>query len=87
MAPWRSSRLAVSLVPGRRAAAASEHRALFEAIRCSDDAAAEKLMSSHLEHLEQSMAELVDGREDGMAKASSKSGAQPKALRGKRSNT
>lgn len=54
--------LAVSLVPGRRAAATHEHRELFEAIRRSDSDAAESVMSAHLEHLEQSMAELVDGR-------------------------
>ena len=53
--------LAVSLVPGRRAAATREHKELFEAIRRSDGEAAERVMSSHLEHLGQSMAELVDG--------------------------
>ncbi|MCU1491061.1 MAG: hypothetical protein JWM85_2466, partial [Acidimicrobiaceae bacterium] len=57
--------LAVSLAPGRRAEATSEHRELFEAILASDFEAAEKLMSSHLEHLGHSMAALVhrDGLE------------------------
>jgi DNA-binding FadR family transcriptional regulator len=83
--------LAVSLVPGRREAATREHRALFEAIRGSDDAAAEKLMSAHLQHLEQSMAELVDGqrvaKDNWGAGAPLSGGAQRKAPRPKRSKT
>jgi GntR family transcriptional repressor for pyruvate dehydrogenase complex len=83
--------LAVSLVPGRRAAATGEHRSLFEAISRSDDAAAEKLMSAHLQHLEQTMAELVDGQrgvqDNWPTRASSSGRVHPAAARPKRSKT
>jgi DNA-binding FadR family transcriptional regulator len=51
--------LAVSLEPGRRAEATSEHRELLEAIRGRDVDLAGRLMSAHLEHLEHSVAALL----------------------------
>jgi GntR family transcriptional regulator, transcriptional repressor for pyruvate dehydrogenase complex len=54
--------LAVSIVPGRREAAGSEHRKLYEAIRAGDEEGAERVIASHLQHLGYSMAELVDGQ-------------------------
>lgn len=72
--------LAVSLAPGRRQEATTEHRELFEAIAKRDASLAEKLMSAHLEHLSHSMAALVN-RGDG-ADATSTPRAAPAPRQG-----